>query len=115
MNNRNRIELVVLGHVLAFALNSCSTVFDPFLGQWQSGARELSFYKGKEFKLSIGDGISVNLKGTYAYDKDTLTLHIAEAGSVKFTYRFGEGEKLILVPKTVFEYIKTQIVFNKLN
>lgn len=106
-------RLIIVTALLFFTAASCS-MFNPFVGSWKSGLLELEFKADKNFKLTIGSTVSINLEGTYSYDSETLTLDIEGDNSVTFSYTFEDGKKkLILVPKDEFEYIKTKIELEK--
>lgn len=99
--------------VIAFFIYGCEALFNPFVGEWSSGVFRFNFYSDKKLDFVIGDTLSINLKGTYEYDEDTLTI-IFQENTVRFSYEFRNGEKeLVLTPETEFEYFKTQIIFRK--
>jgi len=74
----------------------------------------LEFKNDKSFELVIGKTISVNLKGKYDYEEDSLTLDIEGDSDVTFTYEFKDGDKkLVLKPESEFSHINTTIEFTK--
>lgn len=109
------------GHVKAFlflsllmlSLSGCNAIkglFNPFTGKWKSGLIEVEFRSDKTFKFVIGSTISVNLEGDYTYDDDTIVLSFDSGSDVTFSYEFKENKnKLVLIPQTDFDYIKTRI------
>lgn len=111
MNSRFKLYIIAL--LLVLPISACS-IFNPFVGKWQSGILELDFKADKTFKLVIGSTVSINLEGDYSYDDDTLTLSIDGDTDVTFSYSFEDGKKeLVLVPESEFEYIKTKIKLKK--
>jgi hypothetical protein len=95
-------------------LPGCERLFNPFTGEWKAGILTLEFKGDKEFKLIIGDTISVNLKGNYSYNKDKLLLNIDGGSTVSFSYEFNkEKDELLLTPEAEFEYIKTAVRFHR--
>ena len=97
-----------------FLLSGCERLFNPFTGEWKAGILNLEFRSDKEFKLIIGDRISINLKGKYSYNKDTLFLNIDGGSAVSFSYEFNkEKNELLLTPEAEFEYIKTAVRFHR--
>ena len=108
-----QLRLVVITAFLILTVTACS-MFNPFVGKWQSGLLEFDFKSDKTFKLVIGSTISINLEGSYSYDNETITLDIEGDTSAAFSYTFKDGKnKLVLVPKGDFEYIKTKIELEK--
>jgi hypothetical protein len=95
-------------------LQGCERLVNPFTGEWKAGILTLEFKADKAFKLIVGDTISVNLRGKYSYDKDTLVLNIDGGGAVNFSYEFNkEKNELLLTPQAEFEYIKTAVRFRR--
>ena len=95
-------------------LSGCEALFNPFTGEWKAGILTLEFKADKDFKLVIGDTISVNLKGKYLYTKDKLTLDIDGGSTVSFSYEFNKKKnELLLTPESEFEYIRTTVKFHK--
>jgi hypothetical protein len=95
-------------------LSGCESLFNPFTGEWKAGVLTLEFKADKDFKLIIGDTISINLKGKYSYNKDTLILNIDGGSAVGFSYEFNrEKNELLLTPGAEFEYIKTAVRFHR--
>jgi len=95
-------------------LSGCEGLFNPFTGEWKAGIITLEFKADKYFKLIIGDTISINLKGKYSYNKNTLILNIDGGSAVSFSYEFNkEMNELLLTPEAEFEYIKTTVRFHR--
>ena len=95
-------------------LSGCEGLFNPFTGEWKAGILTLEFKADKDFKLIIGDTISINLKGKYSYNKDKLILNIHGGSAVGFSYEFNrEKNELLLTPEAEFEYIKTTVRFHR--
>ena len=56
----------------------------------------------------------MNLSGNYEYDDNTLILNFDSGGGVTFSYEFKDNKKkLVLIPKTDFDYIKTKLEFTR--
>lgn len=97
-----------------FFLSGCERLFNPFTGEWKAGILTLEFKAEKGFELIIGDTISVNLKGRYSYNKDTLVLNFDRGRAANFSYEFNkEKNELLLTPEAEFEYIKTAVRFHR--
>jgi hypothetical protein len=95
-------------------LSGCERLFNPFTGEWKAGILTLEFKADKKFKLIIGHTISINLKGKYSYNKDTLFLNIEDGSAVSFSYDLNkEKNELLLTPEAEFEYIKTAVRFHR--
>lgn len=70
----------------------------------------MEFNKDKTFELSIGKTVSINVDGTYIYDKGTLILDIEGENKYPFTYEFKDGNNtLVLKPQTESGYINSTI------
>lgn len=99
--------------IFSFALLlivGCSSFSNPFVGDWAFGSFHMKFKKDKTFELSIGKTVSVNVDGTYIYDKDTLILDIEGDKEYPFSYEFKDGKKiLVLKPQTETGYINSTI------
>lgn len=90
----------------------CSSFGNPFVGNWAFGSFHLKFNSDKTFKLSIGKTLSVNIEGTYQYDKDTLVLNFEGESEHPFYYEFKDGdEKLVVKPQSESGYINSEIEF----
>ena len=88
----------------------CSSFSNSFIGEWSFGSFNMEFNKDKTFTLSIGKAVSVNVDGTYEYNKDTLILDIEGDNKYPFSYEFKDGDKmLILKPQTESGYINSTI------
>lgn len=112
----NKPLLIVL-FITQFSLllpSGCERLFNPFTGEWKAGILTLEFKADKKFKLIIGDTISINLKGKYSYNKNTLFLNIEDGSAVSFSYEFNkEMNELLLTPEAEFKYIKTAVRFHR--
>ncbi len=92
----------------------CERLSNPFEGEWRAGILRLEFKADEKFELVVGDTISINLKGKYGYNKDTLTLNFDGGSPVSFSYEFNnEKNELLLTPEAEFEYIKTAVRFHR--
>ena len=114
MKRNPRLLLVTLFVLTIFI--GCSSLGNPFVGKWVSGAFNLELKSDKTFELAIGKTVSVNLEGTYDYDKDkeTLTLNIENENKVTFSYEFkDDADTLVLNPDGDFSYISTEIEFTR--
>jgi hypothetical protein len=95
-------------------LPGCERLFNPFTGEWKAGILTLEFKADQEFKLIIGETISINLKGNYSYNNDKVLLNIDGGSAVSFSYEFNkERNELLLTPEAEFEYIKTAVRFHR--
>lgn len=110
---RRHLRIFSLLAVLILGFTGCNAIkglFNPFAGTWKSGMIEVDFRSDKTFKFVIGSTISVNLKGDYTYDDDTIVLSFDSGSDVTFSYEFKENKnKLVLIPQTDFDYINTRI------
>ncbi len=103
--------LISISFLLIYA---CISFGNPFVGSWSSGEFNLEFNSDKTFELSIGNALSVNLEGTYKYDKERLTLTIDGHSDLVFSYEFKDGDKtLVLKPESDSGYINTKIEFSR--
>lgn len=114
---RRYIGVLAVLSLVAISLSGCNAIkglFNPFVGNWKSGIFEIEFRSDKTFKLVIGRTVSVNLDGNYKYDDNTLDLNFDSGSGVKFSYEFMDNKnKLILIPQTDFDYIKTKLEFTR--
>lgn len=114
---RRYIRVVAVLSLLALALTGCGAImglFNPFVGKWKSGIFVLEFRGDDSFTLTVGSTVSVNLEGKYSYDDKSLDLNFDSGSAVAFSYEFKDDKKkLVLVPRTEFDYIKTKLEFTK--
>jgi hypothetical protein len=111
---KSLLVALFLIHSSILLLSGCERLFNPFTGEWKAGILTLEFKADKGFRLIIGDTISVNLKGKYSYNKDTLVLNIDGGSAVSFSYEFNKQKKeLLLTPEAEFEYIKSAVRFHR--
>lgn len=110
---RRQLKTFSILAVLILGLTGCNAIkglFNPFTGKWKSGMIEVDFRSDKTFKFVIGSTISVNLKGDYTYEDDTIVLSFDSGSEVTFSYEFNESKnKLVLIPQTDFDYISTKL------
>ena len=110
---RRNINFTVFVSLVLLTISGCS-LGNPFVGEWASSAFDLKFNGDKTVVLSIGNAVSVNLEGTYSYDKEKLTLDIDGHSDFVFSYEFKDsGKTLVLKPENKTGYINTQIEFSK--
>ena len=111
------IRVLLVLSFLAVSLAGCNVIkglFNPFVGEWKSGIFTLDMRSDNSFEFTVGSTISVNLKGEYTYDENTLALNFDEKSSVIFSYEFSEDKKeLVLVAETDFDYFKTKLEFTR--
>jgi hypothetical protein len=114
---RGLLKFAALFALLTLALTGCDVIkglFNPFHGKWKAGMFELEFESSRSFRFSVGSTISLNLNGEYSYDDHTLVLKFDGGSEATFSYEFSDDrKKLMLVPETDFEYIKTKLEFEK--
>lgn len=113
------LKFVAAAALLIFTLAGCGFIeglFNPFQGRWKAGIgmMELEFGGDGTFEFVMGTAISLNLGGTYTYDKKNLVLKFEGGSEVSFSYEFSDGkERLALTPETDFEYIRTRLEFKR--
>jgi hypothetical protein len=114
--NRN-IKLFAAIILVSTVVAGCSSIekmVDPFVGTWVSGAFMLEFNNEHKFKLKIGNTVSVNLEGEYAYNEDTLTLNMEGDTEIVLAYKFKDDKnKLVLKPQSESNYFNTKIEFSR--
>ncbi|MEM7008103.1 MAG: hypothetical protein AAF462_03125 [Thermodesulfobacteriota bacterium] len=111
--NRKYIFLTAL-IVPLFMIVGCSMLSNPFEGKWNSPVFNLEFRSDKTFDLSLGNNLSINLKGTYEYDKKSLTMALDGHADMVFSYEFKNSKKnLVLIPESDDSYINTRIEFTR--
>ncbi len=114
---RRYLKVITVCSLLALSLTGCKAIrglFNPFIGKWKSGVFELEFRSDDSFTFVIGSTVSINLKGKYSYDDSDLALNFDSESAVVFSYEFKDNKKkLVLVPRTDFDYIKTRLEFTK--
>lgn len=114
---RRHLKIITVFSLLAFTLTGCSAIrglFNPFAGKWKSGIFELEFRGDDSFKFVMGSTVSINLEGKYSYDDESLALNFDSGSAVVFSYEFKDNKKkLVLIPQTDFDYIKTKLEFTK--
>ena len=107
--NRN-FKIIAIFSFLLLVIVGCSSYGNSFVGDWAFGSFHLKFKNDKTFELSIGKTLSVNIDGTYKYDKDTLILNIEGESEHPFYYEFKDGDKtLVLKPQSESGYINSRI------
>jgi len=105
---------IIFVSVVFAGCSSIEKMVNPFVGTWVSGAFTLEFDNEHKFKLKIGNTVSVNLEGDYAYNEDTLTLNMEGDTEIILAYEFkNDKNKLVLKPESESNYFNTKVEFTR--